>query len=73
MAVKDQHLFVGGLGKEWTTITGELVNLNPQWIKVISHLGAVHHVNWVGNYNAMRNKGGFPYPGSHFFIFLSPV
>ncbi|XP_792609.2 soluble calcium-activated nucleotidase 1 [Strongylocentrotus purpuratus] len=63
MAVKDQHLFVGGLGKEWTTITGELVNLNPQWIKVIGHLGAVHHVNWVSNYNAMRNKGGFPYPG----------
>ncbi|XP_054762754.1 soluble calcium-activated nucleotidase 1-like [Lytechinus pictus] len=63
MAVKDEHLFVGGLGKEWTTITGELQNLNPQWVKVISHLGAVHHVNWVGNYNAMRNKGGFPYPG----------
>ncbi|XP_041474384.1 soluble calcium-activated nucleotidase 1-like [Lytechinus variegatus] len=63
MAVKDEHLYVGGLGKEWTTITGELQNLNPQWVKVISHLGAVHHVNWVGNYNAMRNKGGFPYPG----------
>ena len=63
MAVKDQHLYVGGLGKEWTTITGELVNLNPQWIKVISHLGSLHHVNWVGNYNAMRNTAGFPYPG----------
>lgn len=63
MAVKDQHLYVGGLGKEWTTITGELQNLNPQWIKIVSHLGSVFHVNWVGNYNAMRNKGGFPYPG----------
>ncbi|XP_072168222.1 soluble calcium-activated nucleotidase 1-like [Diadema setosum] len=63
MAVKDQHLFVGGLGKEWTTTTGVLQNLNPQYVKVVNHLGAVHHLNWVGNYNAMRNTAGYPYPG----------
>ena len=34
--VKDQHLYVGGLGKEWTTSEGQLVNFNPMWIKRIS-------------------------------------
>ncbi|XP_033117806.1 soluble calcium-activated nucleotidase 1-like [Anneissia japonica] len=63
MAVKDEHLYVGGLGKEWTTTTGELVNLNPQWVKVISHHGEVRHVQWTQNYNAMRKSAGYEYPG----------
>lgn len=35
MVVKDQKLYVGGLGKEWTTATGVFVNNNPQWVKVV--------------------------------------
>ncbi|TRY82660.1 hypothetical protein DNTS_032596 [Danionella cerebrum] len=38
MAVKDEHLYVGGLGKEWTTVSGEFVNHNPEWVKVIGYL-----------------------------------
>ena len=64
LAVKDELLYVGGLGKEWTTITGQLVNYFPQWVKVITHNGAVQHREWVTNYNAMRNTAGFPYPGT---------
>ena len=63
MAVKDHVMYVGGLGKEWTTVTGELVNLFPQWVKAVSHNGAVQHLDWVDNYNAMRNTAGFKYPG----------
>ncbi|XP_072030027.1 soluble calcium-activated nucleotidase 1-like [Amphiura filiformis] len=63
MAVKDHLMYVGGLGKEWTTITGELVNYFPQWVKLVSHSGALQHLDWVDNYNAMRNTAGFPYPG----------
>ena len=69
MAVRDQTLFVGGLGKEWTTTSGELVNLNPQWVKMIKHDGSVHHLNWVRNYNAMRNQAGYPYPGKEQLVF----
>ncbi|RWS02036.1 hypothetical protein B4U80_03917, partial [Leptotrombidium deliense] len=29
LAVKDMHLIVGGLGKEWTSVTGELQNFDP--------------------------------------------
>ena len=68
MAVKDNVLWVGGLGKEWTTITGVVQNLNPQWVKSIGHIGDVLHHNWVKNYNAMRKIGGFELPGIIVFI-----
>jgi soluble calcium-activated nucleotidase 1 len=57
MTVKDEKLFVGGLGKEWTTAKGELVNHDPQWVKVIGHLGDVSHVDWSGNYESIRKVG----------------
>lgn len=34
MTVKDENLYVGGLGKEWTTSDGIFVNYNPMYIKV---------------------------------------
>lgn len=63
MAKKESLLFIGGLGKEWTTITGELVNYFPQWVKAVTYQGAVHHISWINNYNAMREKTGYQYPG----------
>jgi soluble calcium-activated nucleotidase 1 len=67
MAVKDRKLYVGGLGKEWTTAKGILVNHNPQWIKIIGHLGDIAHVDWTEKYNALRSKGGFTFPGYMIF------
>ncbi len=58
-------------GKEWTTTTGELVNHNPQWIKVINHRGHVEHVDWTSNYDKMRAITGYTYPG--YMIFESGV
>ncbi|XP_045428100.1 soluble calcium-activated nucleotidase 1 isoform X5 [Pipistrellus kuhlii] len=63
LAVKDQHLYVGGLGKEWTTTTGEVVNENPEWVKVVSFRGSVHHENWVAHYHALRAAAGIQPPG----------
>ncbi|XP_075626758.1 soluble calcium-activated nucleotidase 1 isoform X1 [Balearica regulorum gibbericeps] len=63
LAVKDEHLYVGGLGKEWTTTTGEVVNENPEWVKVIGYKGDVGHENWVANYNALRAAAGIRPPG----------
>ncbi|EDQ85810.1 uncharacterized protein MONBRDRAFT_28836 [Monosiga brevicollis MX1] len=54
MAVKNRQLFVGGLGRDWTTPTGDFVNADPKWIKVISPSGALFHVNWTLNYNALQ-------------------
>ncbi|KAA0707363.1 Soluble calcium-activated nucleotidase 1 [Triplophysa tibetana] len=63
MAVKDERLYVGGLGKEWTTITGEFVNNNPEWVKVVGFHGDVEHENWVPHYNALKRSAGINPPG----------
>ncbi|KAM4603455.1 soluble calcium-activated nucleotidase 1b isoform 2-T3 [Polymixia lowei] len=63
LAVKDEHLYVGGLGKEWTTTAGEVVNNNPEWVKVVGYHGDVEHDNWVPHYNALRSAAGIQPPG----------
>ncbi|XP_077461904.1 soluble calcium-activated nucleotidase 1b isoform X1 [Stigmatopora argus] len=63
LAVKDERLYVGGLGKQWTTTTGEVVNEHPQWVKVVGYNGDVQHKNWVPYYNALRRAAGIKPPG----------
>ncbi|KAM9744913.1 soluble calcium-activated nucleotidase 1 isoform 2-T2 [Menidia menidia] len=63
LAVKDEHLYVGGLGKEWTTTEGEFVNNNPEWVKVVGFRGDVVHENWVPKYKAMKSAAGIEPPG----------
>lgn len=63
MAVKDERLFVGGLGKEWTTTSGEVLNNNPEWVKVIGSNGDVEHQNWGPKYNSLRSAAGIEPPG----------
>lgn len=50
---------------------GVLVNHNPQWIKVVGHIGDVSHLDWSENYNKIRKEGGYSYPG--YMIFESCV
>ena len=63
MAVKNRRLYIGGMGKEWTTPQGQVINLNPQWIKTISAAGVVNHASWVRQYNALRSAARMPPPG----------
>ncbi|XP_030646531.1 soluble calcium-activated nucleotidase 1 isoform X1 [Chanos chanos] len=63
LAVKDEHLYVGGLGKEWTTTSGEFVNNNPEWVKVVGFRGDVQHQNWVPQYESLRTAAGISPPG----------
>lgn len=63
MTVKDDELYVGGLGKEWTTTEGVFVNHNPMYIKVVSANGAVRHIRWVDEYISLRRAAGIEYPG----------
>lgn len=43
--VKDQLLYVGSMGKEWTSATGEFVNNDPMYVKTISVNGEVNNKN----------------------------
>nr|XP_045623743.1 soluble calcium-activated nucleotidase 1-like isoform X1 [Procambarus clarkii] len=61
--VKDETLIVGGLGKEWTTSTGELVNHNPQWVKTVTTHGFIEHHDWTKNYEKLRESVGIFFPG----------
>lgn len=63
MAVKDKHLFIGGLGKEWTTTEGEFVNHNPEWVKVVGYRGDVWHEDWVPTYHSLKAAAGIESPG----------
>ncbi|KAA8582591.1 hypothetical protein FQN60_006262 [Etheostoma spectabile] len=59
----DKHLYVGGLGKEWTTTQGEFVNNNPEWVKVVGFRGDVQHENWVPKYKSLKSAAGIQPPG----------
>jgi len=61
--VKDQQLYIGGLGKEWTSTKGEVLNINPQYVKRVSANGAVEHLDWHKHYNKMREAAGIHPPG----------
>lgn len=61
--VKDHQLYVGGLGKAWTTPTGELVNYHPQYIKKVSPSGEVSHIDWHSRYEALTKAAGISFPG----------
>lgn len=61
--VKDHILYVGSMGKEWTTSTGELVNYNPMWVKTVSMHGEVQHHDWQQKYIAIRRTIGVEFPG----------
>lgn len=63
LAVRDEQLYVGGLGKEWTTTSGQVLNENPEWVKVIGLRGDVQHHSWVSNYNALRAAARIQPPG----------
>ena len=61
--VVGDKLVVGGLGKEWTTTTGEIVNYHPMWVKMVSCDGAVSHHDWRSHYLTVREAVGISWPG----------
>ncbi|KMZ04251.1 apyrase [Drosophila simulans] len=52
--VKDQTLYVGSMGKEWTTSAGDFENNNPMYVKAITPSGEVRSLNWVDNFKQLR-------------------
>ncbi|XP_003705313.3 soluble calcium-activated nucleotidase 1 isoform X1 [Megachile rotundata] len=61
--VKDEHLYVGSMGKEWTTPSGEYEHSNPLWVKVVSSRGEIESLNWISNYKRLRQAVNIEYPG----------
>lgn len=61
--VKDEHLWVGSMGKEWTSSNGEYLNDDPMFVKRISTNGYIESINWEKNYKNLRKAIGIEFPG----------
>lgn len=61
--VKDDHLYIGSFGKEYTNSEGKIVNQNNMWVATINKEGKVQFHDWSNIYNKLRNATGTPYPG----------
>jgi len=62
-AVKGGYLYIGSMGKEWTTSKGVFVNTYPMWVKKIGKKGDVQSLDWKENYTALRSAVGITFPG----------
>lgn len=69
--VRDGMLYVGGLGKEWTDTKGHVINHDPQWIKVVTPGGSVHHRDWRDNYRRLCEVSNYNPPGTWALTFFS--
>lgn len=67
--MKDEQLYIGSMGKEWTTSLGEYEHDNPMWVKVVSSRGEVHSLNWISNYKRLREAISIEFPGTFIIIF----
>ncbi|CAG9773691.1 unnamed protein product [Ceutorhynchus assimilis] len=61
--VKNEILYVGSMGKEWTTDTGDFQSNDPQYVKAVTAKGQVSHLNWIKEYNRLREALGIYWPG----------
>ncbi|CAH2106195.1 unnamed protein product [Euphydryas editha] len=61
--IKDKILYVGSMGKEWTTASGEFESFDPMWVKAINMYGEVQHLNWVHQFKSIRSSIGIQWPG----------
>ena len=61
--MKDDKIYAGSFGKEFTLPDGSIANTNNMWVSVIDRDGVVTHENWTTYYNLLRQALGVEYPG----------
>ncbi|KDO28942.1 hypothetical protein SPRG_05815 [Saprolegnia parasitica CBS 223.65] len=72
--VKNGELYIGSIGKEFTS-DGEIVHEHNMWVAIVGLNGAVRHEDWSHRFAKVRAKLGCAYPGYviHEAIEWSPV
>eukprot|EP01126_Amoeba_proteus_P009124 TRINITY_DN13464_c0_g1_i10.p1 TRINITY_DN13464_c0_g1~~TRINITY_DN13464_c0_g1_i10.p1 ORF type:complete len:268 (-),score=22.88 TRINITY_DN13464_c0_g1_i10:20-823(-) len=53
MTVKDDELYIGSMGKEWTRPTGP-PNPDPLWVKKVSSTTSISVEDWSANYHKLN-------------------
>ncbi|CAD5219041.1 unnamed protein product [Bursaphelenchus xylophilus] len=62
MTIKDEHLWIGGYGKEYTNEDGSIRDNKPFYIKIIDRFGVIQHVNWEMEFKKVRASIGIQFP-----------
>eukprot|EP01128_Nolandella_sp_AFSM9_P009246 TRINITY_DN5866_c0_g1_i1.p1 TRINITY_DN5866_c0_g1~~TRINITY_DN5866_c0_g1_i1.p1 ORF type:complete len:364 (-),score=75.65 TRINITY_DN5866_c0_g1_i1:95-1162(-) len=63
MTVKDGKLWMGSIGKEWTTVDGTPLHNDLYWVKEVDEHGSLIPHNWLREYEAVRAAAGAQSPG----------
>uniref|UniRef100_K3X7H6 Soluble calcium-activated nucleotidase 1 n=1 Tax=Globisporangium ultimum (strain ATCC 200006 / CBS 805.95 / DAOM BR144) TaxID=431595 RepID=K3X7H6_GLOUD len=73
--VKDDELYMGSVGKEYTDNEGNVLADSNLWVAVMDKHGEVHHEDWTSNFARVRTALGADWPGYvvHEAIEWSPV
>ncbi|GBG34313.1 Soluble calcium-activated nucleotidase 1 [Hondaea fermentalgiana] len=52
--VRDNVLYVGSIGKEWSDENGNVIHRDAEWVKTIDQQGRVRNLNWSKIYAALK-------------------
>jgi len=61
--VKNDELYLGSMGKEYTNPDGSVANTNNLWIAVLNARGEMRRIDWVRQFNVVRDAVGATRPG----------
>jgi soluble calcium-activated nucleotidase 1 len=61
--VKNNELYMGSMGKEYTNPDGTIANTNNMWIAIMNGKGDLRRLDWTPNYNVVRAALGAMAPG----------
>jgi len=61
--VKNNELYMGSMGKEYTNPDGSVANTNNLWISIVNSRGEVRRQDWTNQFNFVREQLGAASPG----------
>jgi soluble calcium-activated nucleotidase 1 len=61
--VKDDELYIGSMGKEYTRPDGSIANKNNLWVSVLNNRGAIRRIDWSKQFDFVRHHLGADSPG----------
>ena len=61
--VKNDELYMGSMGKEYTNPDGSVANTNNLWVSILNARGDVRRVDWEPKFTFVREKLGAASPG----------
>jgi soluble calcium-activated nucleotidase 1 len=73
--IKNNELYLGSMGKEYTNPDGSIANTNNLWITIMNHHGEARRVDWKNNYDVVRHALNADPPGYviHEAVNWSPI